>query len=289
MHRLLVPPERISAEEVRVERESFHYLTRVLRLGAGDLLEVFDGSGHSWAAKILSVEEGAAVLQLGEKRVQRALPTITLAQGLAKGDKLESVVQKATELGASRFTPLQLERCVVRLDEGRAARRVQRWERIAEEAARQCGRADVPTIDGTRSLAAFLEEARTRGEAVAVLYEGQDPSIRLGPWLLGRLGQLGQLGQPGGRRGEETPANDAQGSAASGGEVPGSDAPGIELSEAGRFAFVVGPEGGFSPAEIELARREGAAILSLGERILRTETVGLAVLSIALHLAGELG
>jgi len=245
MHRLLIAATQIQGGEARIDGDSLHYLVRVLRLREGDDLEVFDGAGNAWAARIARITGDEAVLTLGEQRRLPALPPITLAQGLAKGDKLELVVQKATELGAARLVPLQLERCVVQLDPARGARRSERWRRIAEESARQCGRADVPAVEDPTSLAAFFQQARERGEKVAVLYEEQDPSVRLGPWL---------------ERHREEP-----------------------------IALVVGPEGGLSPREVELAREHGAEILSLGRRILRTETVGLAVLSIALHLAGELG
>jgi len=138
-----------------------------------------------------------------------------------------------------------VERCVVQLDAAKGAERARRWRKIAEEAARQSGRADVPEVDEPASLDAFLDAAVARGERLAVLWEEQDPGVRMGPWL------QASAGEP--------------------------------------IALVVGPEGGLTAAEVEAVQARGGAVLSLGTRILRTETVGLAVLSIALHLAGELG
>lgn len=244
MHRLLVPRGNIEGVHAEVRGESLHYLTRVLRLRQGDGLEVFDGEGRAWEAVVASIGEDLARIELGEALRRSGAPPITLGQGLAKGDKLELVVQKATELGMSRFVPLQLERSVVRLDEAKGADRARRWRKIAEEAARQSGRADVPAVDEPQSLERFLAAAAERGEAVAVLYEGEREK-RLGPWIAANL------------------------------ERP--------------IALVVGPEGGFAPAEIERARAAGCAVLGLGPRILRTETAGVAALAVALHLAGELG
>ncbi|WP_373046423.1 16S rRNA (uracil(1498)-N(3))-methyltransferase [Vulgatibacter sp.] len=188
MRRLLVPPEQIAAGSAVVQGDALHYLLRVLRLGVGDELEVFDGSGKVYPARIVQVGDDAATLSLGEGHERARAPRITLAQGLAKGDKLDLVVQKATELGAARIAPLQLERCVVRLDAVKGADRAKRWRRIAEEAARQCGRADVPAVDEPSGLQAFLAAAASRGEKVAVLWE-EEGIVRLGAWSAAHLGE----------------------------------------------------------------------------------------------------
>lgn len=245
MNRLLVPPERIAEGVATVEGEALHYLSKVLRLGPGDPVEVFDGRGAAWDAEVRTISPDVATIRLGAPRETARPPRITLAQGLAKGDKLDLVVQKATELGASRIAPLRLERCVVQLDAAKGAERARRWRKIAEEAARQCGRADVPEVDEPSALDAFLDAAQSRGERIAVLWEEQDTSARLGAWL--------------------------------------------QAVQGDPVALVIGPEGGLTAAEVERVRARGGAVLSLGTRILRTETVGLAVLSIALHLAGDLG
>lgn len=244
MRRLFVPPGRIAGETARIEGEARHYLAHVLRLAPGDELEVFDGAGTAYPARLEALTEAGALLSLGPGRRTSTAPAITLVQALAKGDKLDLVVQKATELGAGRIVPLQAERCVVRLPPEKGAERAGRWRRIAEEAARQCGRADVPEVEAPAELPAFLDAARARGEAVAFLYEGET-EFRLSAWLSAHAGRP--------------------------------------------VALVVGPEGGFTPAEIERARAAGAATVSLGSRILRTETAGFAALAVALHLAGELG
>jgi 16S rRNA (uracil1498-N3)-methyltransferase len=124
-----------------------HYLLRVLRMSAGDPLEVFDGRGRAFEARIDRVDGPAAWLRLGAPRVAAMGRSITLVQALPKGDKLEWVLQKGTELGAAHFVPVTTERTTVKLSADRGAARVRRWTRIVEEAARQCGRSDVPAVE----------------------------------------------------------------------------------------------------------------------------------------------
>jgi 16S rRNA (uracil1498-N3)-methyltransferase len=151
--RVHVPPERIEGALARPDAASLHYLADVLRLEDGAPVEVFDGAGSAWDATFTGGE-----LRLGERR-PAPLPgaTVWLAFALARGEKGDWIVQKATELGVSRLVPWQAERSVVRLEPDRAAERARRWRRIAEEAARQCGRADVPEVTVPGTLAAALE------------------------------------------------------------------------------------------------------------------------------------
>lgn len=187
MRRLYLPPEAIGGgDRVEIAGDPLHYLTRVLRLDAGDEIELFDGRGRCWSARLEAVEPERAILALGERREAPVAPPITLAQGLAKGDKLDLVVQKATELGVARIAPLSLARCVVRLDPKKAGERTKRWRRIAEEAARQSGRADVPAVDEPSDLDGFLRAAAGRGEAIGVLWE-EEGSARLGSWVAAHL------------------------------------------------------------------------------------------------------
>lgn len=156
MKRLLLPVVG-EPSELRVEGARFHYLARVLRCEAGDALEVFDGAGHAFDARITALESDHALLTLGARRASTATRPLLLLQGLPKGDKLELILQKTTELGVASIVPLALERCVVKLAPPKAQERLSRWTRIAEEAARQCGRADVPSVEPLRSLNEALD------------------------------------------------------------------------------------------------------------------------------------
>lgn len=186
MIRLPVPGERIAAR-VELTRAERHYLLDVLRLSPGATLEVFDGAGGRYRATL--GEDGA--LALGEREEGAGRAAIVLAQALVKGDKMDLVVQKATELGASAVAPFESERSVVRLSGARAEERVRRWQKIAEEAARQCGRADVPRVHPVMSLAGALEVGRSLGARCIVLWErekfcrlGQAAAEAAGPLLI---------------------------------------------------------------------------------------------------------
>ncbi len=145
MIRLLVP--HAAPGPVTVHGARLHYLVRVLRLSAGDALEVFDGQGRCFDARLATVTDAAATLELGEARAAPRPRAITVVQGLPRAEKLELVLQKATELGAAAFAPAACARSVVKLDDAAKAQgKRERWQRIVEEAARQCGRADVPPV-----------------------------------------------------------------------------------------------------------------------------------------------
>jgi 16S rRNA (uracil1498-N3)-methyltransferase len=172
--RLLVPEAgQAAAGPVRVEGEAFHHL-RVLRVAAGDTLEVFDGKGQAWQAEVLSVELNAALLRLGPPWTAHRGRPITLVQALPKADKLELVLQKATELGAHAFFPAASERSVVRLQAASAEARRARWQRIVEEAARQCGRSDVPTVHAVRGL---LDAVRALAPTTRVLVLDEEEKV----------------------------------------------------------------------------------------------------------------
>ena len=221
-----------------VEGEPFHYLARVLRVKPGEALEVFDGVSRVFDAKVTAVEDAKLLLELGTPRETTGALPVWLLQGLPKADKFELVVQKATELGVAAVVPVVMERSVSRPKDGAA--KAERWLRIATEAARQCGRADVPAVPAPCSLEEALE-ALPPGAQLLVLDE-EEKTTRLS-----------------------------------------------SLADAGTPVLVVGPEGGLTRPEVALLRKKGARTVTLGPRILRTETAALAALSVILHRRGELG
>jgi 16S rRNA (uracil1498-N3)-methyltransferase len=157
-----------------------HYLRDVLRLAPGDEVEVFDGEGGAYPARLAP---GLDALLVGPRR-DAAPPAarVDLAFALAKGEKNDLVVQKATELGAARLLPFAAARSIVKLDAERGAERARRWARIAAEAARQCGRADVPAVAAPAPLPAVLAGAPTGFRLLAfqpggiALAEALDPA-----------------------------------------------------------------------------------------------------------------
>ncbi len=234
---------------VALSPEESAHVARVLRMKPGDRVQVI-AAETLYEAEIEMAENRAAAV-----RVLSVLPPpepavrVTLVQGLPKADKLETIVQKATELGAWAVLPVETARSVARVDAKDRQKKRERWNRIALEAAKQSGRAHVPEVLpalGLADAAAWLE--RQRFDAVFVAWEEAD-GLRLGE-ALGRLL--------------------------------------AERPEIKTMALVVGPEGGIEPAEIERLAAAGARCVSLGRRILRTETAGLCALAVIMSALGEM-
>ncbi len=146
MVRLLYPVPDDPPRKIQLEGVRFHHLIHVLRLRAGDALEVFDGRGRSFSARVNAVDRATADISIGPPVAASSERQITLVQALPKAEKMDWIIQKGTELGAATFAPVRSARSVVKLVGSKAEKRVQRWRKIAEEAARQCGRSDVPAI-----------------------------------------------------------------------------------------------------------------------------------------------
>jgi 16S rRNA (uracil1498-N3)-methyltransferase len=171
--RLYIDPARLADELVVVAGEDHRYLTRVLRLGIGDRLVLFDGIGVEADAQIVRIGPRALELKVESRRPARPAerPQVTLIQALTKGDKLDLVVQKATELGVERIIPATTARSVPRLEATRALSRRARWQKIAREATRQSGRADVPEVEPVTALETALNAAAKDAFKV-MLWEG---------------------------------------------------------------------------------------------------------------------
>jgi 16S rRNA (uracil1498-N3)-methyltransferase len=247
MARLFVEQERIAEDLVVLADEDHKYLTRVLRLAVGDTVVLFDGKSVEATARITRVGPRALELRIEERRATAASdrPYVTLVQALAKGDKLDLVVQKSTELGVARIIPVTTERAVQRLDaaEMHALSRRTRWQKIAKEAARQSGRLDIPEVEGVTPLQTALG-ASAKDALKLMLWEGaRQTSLR-----------------------SVLPTTPPQ-----------------------QIVIAVGPEGGFSPTEVEAARAAGFVTAGLGPRVLRTETAALVTLAILGFALGDLG
>ncbi len=216
------------------------HVARVLRLRAGDPLILFDDGGGEYAATVTALGRNTVRVAVGEHRpLNRESPLqVTLAQGISRGERMDVVVQKATELGVRRIVPVLTERTVVRLDAAQAANRLRHWRAIAVAACEQSGRNQVPEITAPMDLQEFL---------VSDLPEG----LRL------------LLNPDGGLKARNLPASDAA-------------------------TLLIGPEGGLSDGERTAASAARFRGLSLGPRILRTETAALAALAIIQQQLGDL-
>jgi 16S rRNA (uracil1498-N3)-methyltransferase len=146
--RVYVEAPVTAGKRVVVEGSAVNHITRVLRLRSGDALTVFDGSGGEFGARIEEFRKDAVVVAVEEHRpLDRESPlTLTLAQGISRGERMDWIIQKATELGTSKIVPLFTKRSMVRLDERQAERKIQHWRAIAVAACEQCGRNKVPEL-----------------------------------------------------------------------------------------------------------------------------------------------
>lgn len=245
MHRFTIAAERITGDRVVFDAEETRHLVRVLRLGPGDLVVAADGRGHAYRVRIVDVGDTATGAIVGAAAVAAESPlAIALVQGVPKGDKMEAIIRATTELGVARIIPALTARTVVRLDAAGWRERTRRWQRVAKEATKQCGRAVVPPVDAPRRLPEMLGD-------------GEPGELRLCLWEEGGVPLRTLV--------------DALATAPLGVRV------------------IVGPEGGLAAAEVELARAGGYTPVTLGDRILRTETVGPAVVAILQHRLGDLG
>ncbi|ANH75011.1 RNA methyltransferase, RsmE family protein [Ralstonia insidiosa] len=214
----------------------------VLRLAVGDEVCLFDGSGHEFHARLDAINKRDATASLAESTQPdtEARYNITLAQGIAGGDKMDWLIEKAVELGVHAIAPLQTERGVVRLSGERATKRVQHWQALVQAACEQCGRARVPAVAPVATLREWLATAKPT----------DTPRVLLSPRGTQSLTQWAVQSR--------------------------------ERVESAGVELLIGPEGGLSPDEEALAESAGFLPLTLGRRILRTESAALVAVS-ALH------
>ncbi len=222
--------------------ELANHIGTVLRLTEGDEIILLDGTGNHYRGTIDQLGKQTSEVQIIEHWLteEQTIP-LELIQGIPKGDKMETILQKGTELGVSRFTPVWSERSIPAPTASRQTKKQQRWQRIVSEAARQSRRPILPTC----TLPCRLEEALTACQAELKLMLWEDGSSPLNTVLP-----------------EQTPRD---------------------------VAILIGPEGGFSPEEADLARSKGFIPVNLGPRILRTETAGFAVSAVLQYLYGDFG
>ena len=227
----------------------YNHIKNVLRMKQGDEFLVSSG-GVSSLCRLDSFEGDSAVAEIIEENYQSTdLPIkIYLFQGLPKSDKMELIIQKTVELGVHAIIPTQMQRCVVKLDDKKKKSKTQRWQTIAESAAKQSKRSVVPEVFDTVSYAEALDIAKNL-DVLMVPYECKDGmfSTRI---ALNRI------------------------------------------KEGSKVGIIIGPEGGFEESEIEKAINAGGEIISLGKRILRTETaaitaVGMVMLHCEMNLGGD--
>ena len=173
MKRFHVRPESVTGGRVTFDAEETHHLARVLRLRAGALVHTVDGQGQELAVRLTRVgprEAEGEIVSRGVRRAESPLD-LTLVQGIPKGEKLESIIRMATELGVARVVPVIAARSVPRAEAGRISARMLRWQRVAKEAAKQSGRAVIPEVTPPLTLGEWISAPRRPGGLILCLWE----------------------------------------------------------------------------------------------------------------------
>jgi len=244
MYHFFVEPSQIYDTSVIITGEDVNHIKNVIRLKIGDEISISNGiDGKDYRCGIEEITETQIVCKLRfikEDGVE--LPSkVFLFQGLPKGDKMEFIIQKTVELGVCEIIPVAMKRCVVKLDEKKAKSKITRWQGIAEAAAKQSKRAVIPQIQEVMTYPQALEYAK-------------DMDIKLVPYEMENILDSSS-GMCGTRKIIES------------------------LKQGQRIAVFIGPEGGFEESEINDAIALGMKPITLGRRILRTETAGMTVMA----------
>lgn len=246
MHRFFADENGIDHGTACLNIEDSRHALRVLRLATGDEVELVCAPGR-YLAQITGETDGLVQVKILQAlRQTEARTQVTLYQGLPKADKMEMIAQKTTELGVYAIRPVAMERCVVKLEGKDAGKKVERWQKIAREAVKQCARVTVPEVLEPKKLTQLEEELKQLDVLIVPWEDARDGSIRraLAPF---------------------------------------------EGREALRVGILIGPEGGISGQEAHwLAENAGAKLVTLGPRILRTETAGLCALTMVMAFRGEM-
>lgn len=238
MPRFFVNPSQVGEDSIIIQGNDVNHIRNVLRMRPGDELSLSDGQGTDYFCRIQSMERDEICLSIENSwKSYVELPVrLYLFQGLPKGEKMELIIQKSVELGAYEIIPVRTNRAIVKLDAKKEAKKIARWQQIAESGAKQSGRGMIPAVKPVMGLAEALAYAKSL-DGILIPYEKAEGIKKTREIIAGLKGKKS-------------------------------------------VGIFIGPEGGFDEAEVEAAMAAGAVPVTLGRRILRTETAGLTMLSI---------
>jgi 16S rRNA (uracil1498-N3)-methyltransferase len=239
--RAFCAPATAEPTELTLSPDESHHLVVVNRARAGDTIVAFDGRGNEWICDLVGERKNGALLKVRFKQRTKPLPyEITLGQALPKGQFMDAIVRKATEIGAARIVPLESDRTQVHLDADRSDRKIEKWQTAALEAAKQCGNPFVPEIAPVQNATAFMESAR--GFDLKLIASLQPGAKSLKTVLAAFRAHHGRAPT--------------------------------------KVVWLIGPEGDFTPAEMSVAQSTGFEPVTLGPLVLRCETAAAYALSI---------
>ncbi|MDP3730636.1 MAG: 16S rRNA (uracil(1498)-N(3))-methyltransferase [Candidatus Omnitrophota bacterium] len=234
MSRFFVPKEFVKADSIYITGLEAHHILDVMRLKVSDEVVVFDGTGREYTGIVKKADRKSLEVRIKSARegsVGRGL-LITLIQAIPKKAKMDYIVEKATELGVRRIIPVTTERTIPEWNDAKKAGIADRWRKIAREAAKQCGRSDIPEVEPITEFKEAIVAGVCDLKLIAAL---SDKAVKLKEALKNSIGK--------------------------------------------RIAVAIGPEGDFTPEETESALKASFKIVSLGPRVLKSDTAGLAALS----------
>ena len=247
MAKFFVSPQNISEDKIIIDDENVNHIKNVLRLQIGDEITINDRQGHDYKCIISEIEHCKIIASIDCVADSLAEPGIeaVLFQSLIKGEKMEWVIQKAVEIGVTKIVPICTTRCVVKLENPKKmASKIERWNKIAESAAKQSGRGVVPEVTLPMNFKESLVYAKEQGLCTIIPYEKEyEIGIR---------------------------------------KV-------LQNNRSDSFGLFIGPEGGFTEEEVKEAIGQGVHSVSLGNRILRSETASLVTLANIMYEMGEMG
>lgn len=250
MPKFFIKNENILENKVVIEGNDYNHIKNVLRKNIEDELNICNSeNGINYLCKIKEINEKQIILNIEEKieSVSESNLKITIFQGLPKAEKMELIIQKSTELGVTSIVPTVMKRCVVKLDDKDKSKKIVRWQKIAEVAAKQSGRDKITQIQEFKNIKNICENVNNY-DAVLLAYENErNNSIKDEIQLLKQLAK-----------------------------------------QEYNIAIIIGPEGGLELEEVQLLQNAGAKVVTLGSRILRTETVSLTLSSILMYELGDL-
>lgn len=242
MHCFYCEANQVTEEHITITGSDVNHIKNVLRMERGEELMVCDGTGMQYTCQIEEFPAGEVKLSVltAEKAATELPVRLKLYQGLPKKDKMELIIQKAVELGAAEIIPVMTKRCIVKLeDDKKETKKLERWQAIAESAAKQSGRGIIPTVGRVMNYKEAVKTAASEGMAL-IPYEMAEGMKSL----------------------KEAAA---------------------KAREQQVISVFIGPEGGFEEAEVEFAKENNVMPVSLGKRILRTETAGFTTLAILMY------
>ena len=244
MPRFFVKTEQINKNEITIIGEDVNHIKNVLRKKIGDKLEVCNQeTGTTFECEIAEINEAEIKNHIiSENKMTNSKILVDIFQGLPKAEKMELIIQKSVELGVNAIIPVKMQRCVVKLDMKSENKKIERWQKISESAAKQSGRNLIPQIHKIIKIEE-ISKLKNEYDIIIICYENEKENH-----IKKEIQKLKQ--------------NKKQ-------EI--------------RIAIVIGPEGGLEENEVKYLQKEGTKIVTLGNRILRTETVALNILSIIMY------